>query len=348
MNWEKAGRVIATIGLIVLLILGAWGIIILAFSAPEFLDNLGARVGGFFGSDPSADSEQATSTPTTLPETLIASAATSSVVSGGSIALSWRSENTAGPRGYLLSYACQQGLSLEAPTASGQWRTVPCNTGFNYTNATVGTTLRANLSGATPRPATITVSAVSLASGTTTARETVSVMVTPRTVAKPASPTAAKPKPAAKKPAVNSYTSYTSYRSNSVGPDLMVRIESAGPGWVRFNIQNVGTKTVPAGWQFTAQIPYDQHQPYQYASPPQMALTPGSGVVSTLTWNAAASQPTYCTQQTPYAQGYGGSQYPNPYCPPSYPSTQSVSVTVDPYNRVTDYNRYNNTANASF
>ena len=110
---------------------------------------------------------------------------------------------------------------------------------------------------------------------------------------------------------------------------------------VRFEIKNVGTKTVPAGWQFTANLPL--YPPYLYTSPPQAAVTPGSGIVFTLGWSApnyGVPRDYVCTLQYP---NHDCSQIMQPY---KY-NSGILNITADPYGRVPDLNRSNNFVSTS-
>lgn len=363
---ERAGKLIATAGLIVLLILGAWGIIVLAFNAPEFLNNIERTISGFMGNN-AEEPEPPSNTPApTLPETLSVTAASNSIPSGQSVIISWNHQNAPSPRGFLITWKCAEGLTMEAPLADGTYRSVACNTAFNYTNAQSETTLRARLTGASPQTAVVEVSAISLATGSTTASASASITVQPSALA-PAKARSTTSGQAATKPAVTSYTTQPKKVgvSNPYGtPDLAVRIIAIGyidpqtgafvplpavygqnynmlrqyPSMaVRFEIKNVGTKTVPAGWQFTANIPLQP--PYLYTSAPQAAVTPGSGIVFTLGWNPLQNN---CHQYQTY-------QHYEPCTESIYPyqNQNIITITADPYGMLSDYNRGNNSASTS-
>jgi hypothetical protein len=305
--------------------------------------------------------------------------ASSTVTAGDPITVSWTNGNPGGPRGYLISYSCTDGISLDAPLPDHTYRKVPCNTGFNYTNAQSSVMLRTHLSGTAAKNVVVTVAAVSLATGSTTATASATVSIRPSAGAAPSpkpSTTTTKPKTTPAKVTSYSTPAPKGYVSNPYGyPDLAVRILAVGyidpqsgafvpvtNGYlpyattmaVQFSIQNVGSKTVNPGWNFSASVPAIDGltTPYTYNSVPEAALAPGQGIVFTLRWSAPtyAPQQVYCTQQTGYTQGYDVSQYPNPYCPqPAYPNVHgTVSVTADPYGNVPDANRYNNSASRSF
>ncbi len=375
MNWENAGRIIATIGLIILLILGAWGIIIIAFDASPFFSGIEGNISGLFGSGSTAPQSVSTTTPTaSLPESLTLSAASSTLLSGQPLSISWSDQNATGSRGFLISYSCTNDLTIQSPLPTGTYHTAVCNTNFNYTNAQSQTTLIPRLTGTQPAEASITVSAISLETGSTTASASVTVSISPTTAH------AASSQPSN----ISSYATAASggiYASNPYGtPNLAVRIVALGyidpqtgafipfqgaytpqaPSAtmaVQFDIKNIGTKSTPPGWQFTAALPV--YPAYTYPSNPEPALAPGSGIIFNLSWSLP--------QQNCYNNEYGadcaGCQQTYPYqyqpCPatgyPSYPPYQSypsygtgtLTITADPFDIVPDANRGNNVVSVS-
>src|SRR6185312_1211257 len=89
---DVALRAIAVLGLIAVLLLGAWGIIQLAVALPSLFSNLGS-VGS-----------------STQKETLVVSSI-ANISSGQTLQVSWDHKNSDGEHSYALSYACQSGVS---------------------------------------------------------------------------------------------------------------------------------------------------------------------------------------------------------------------------------------------
>ncbi len=156
--------------------------------------------------------------------------------------------------------------------------------------------------------------------------------------------------------------------------DLKVTILSVVPAGNRyvmqFMVENAGTNVAYSGWNFNAILPLNTQ--YTYQAPGQQALNPGDRIVYTLGFDRPYyNQPDVCTMQ-----------YPNPNCPwynnynnddcewndrrdrwecddnryysyNDYPyynnqniwaGNRTVTVTIDPYNRVLEGNEYNNSA----
>ncbi|HVZ76296.1 MAG TPA: hypothetical protein VG934_03470 [Candidatus Paceibacterota bacterium] len=319
-------RTVALIGLILVLLLGAWGIILLAFNLSSVVSTVGGSVVSLVtgnGSSAPAQESLAISTPT-------------AVTSGTPVTISWNHTNASGQYSYSLSYQCQSGLSLKAPTPAGQYQTVPCATPFNYVGATQSMTVIPAISGSAPVAASFVVSATKLDDGTVTASASTNVTVNPASAAPSqtgnsgSTSTGTASNGGTYIPAAHTTTLY-GY------PDLSVSIISvtqlptfAYPGrtQVQFQVSNVGTTIARAGWNFTAQLPLQA--PYnQYTSQTQQALYPGDKIVYTLTFDNQSSynQNQVCTLQYPnYNCNNGYNQYPYTY---------SQSQTY-PYN----YNQY--------
>jgi hypothetical protein len=343
---ENVLRIIAVIGLIALLVLGAWGIIQLAFFIPTFLSNL---AGG---------------TVTTQQKETLSVSIPVAVNADKAFTVAWTHKNFSGAQGYTLSYACADGLSVKAPLPNGSWQAVQCNTPFNYLNATNTTSLVASASGDKPVTAAITVTPTKLSSGAVGASASANTSVTP-----------AKKTVTTVKKASTTKTNYVAsgVRTNLYGsPDLIVRMVS-NPGVVyagtqvnlQFVVENVGTNVAPANWMFTANLPYQGG--YNYQSPAQQALYPGDKIVFTLGYVSSPNNSTQvCTTQYPnyncpqsysysydqntawsypYANLPGYTNYP---APTGYAGVQTASVTVDPFNQVLESNEVNNTASVSY
>jgi len=325
-------RAIAVIGLVAILLLGAWGIIQIAFALPGFLHTL-------FSSNAAPKVESVESLGVTLPQTL---------TSGQPFAVSWAHTNKEGEYGYQLSYSCATGLSLHAPTPSGGYQNVPCNTSFNFTGATETMQLTPTLSNKAEVQTTITIFATKLAEGVVTAVGSSTTTVVPATVI-PAATVIQKPTPAATKvaPAPKPTTTYVAANrtTNLYGsPDLAVSIlgtqQMSNRYTMQFIVTNVGTNVSAAGWILTAHLPLNPT--YTYTSPVQPGMYPGDKVIYTLTFDAPTTYGygyqniceylyTYCNTQNTY-NGY-----------PQY-NDRTVRITVDPQSYVADYNRTNNTA----
>jgi hypothetical protein len=341
---HPALRVLAVIILVLLLILGAWGIIVIFSWLP-----------GAFGGYHPTQNETATTTPATEH---LAVSAPSQIESGTSFTLAWNHQGGVGAYGYTISYSCgaENAVTIDAPLPTGSTKSVPCNTPFNYTNATSQINLTPHLASSAKQGASVqfTVAAVNLSNGTTTASGTAIASV------------AAAQKSSSSTQNTPSYTvskgSTKGYSSNPNGIiDLSVQIISLTPTSAQFKIANVGTKTAPYGWIFTAQLPTQNG--YSYTSPIQSSIAPGGYIINTLNWtnpttyqNCSNSYPyngyqyNYPYNNYPYNDyGYQYNQYSqNCYNNNGYSSyNHTFSVSVDPYSAIPDVNRYNNTVSAS-
>lgn len=361
---DSVVRAVALIGLLLVLLLGAWGVILLATNLPTIASNVGSSIVSLFTFSPSG------SLGSVSPVTITAPA---SAKSGTAFTVSWEGDNAANtPRVYSVSYACKSGLSIKAPTPNGSYQTAPCATPFNYVNAGSKMTLIAeNKSGAT-MDATIIVSAANANDNAVVASGSATVSITPvSTAAVKTTEPGVKYVPAA--------------RTTSLygAADLAVRILSInslssvqGRVAVQFEVENIGTNIAPAGWMFTANLPVGYA--YTYSSPTQQALYPGDKIVYTLGFNSTY-QNQYCTMQYPNQNcpWYQEPYQPYPYqgtcyrydgyqnlpvsCPsgvnPNYDyynsnnsnlggyySNRIVTIIVDPRNYIYDFNRGNNTA----
>ncbi len=358
---DNVMRVVAIIGLIAVLLLGAWGIIQLAFYIPTLF---------------SGSSSRAPSTATVVESVSVST--NSPVASGDALTVSWRGVGGNGARGYTVSYSCADGLSVTAPTPSGKTQDVPCDTPFNFTGANSSMALTPTLSGNKQAPVTFTVSAVDLVDNKVTA--------TGRAQSTVLSKTTTTTKPVATKTTTTKATYTTAPRVALYGyADLAVRVLSVTPSinlsTVQFEVSNIGTNLAPYGWSFTALLPIAQNsytnQPYSYQSGAQRALNPGDKIVYTLTFDSGAyNNNQLCTQQYPnncYPRYYSGTNcyfydgranYPAPCTSNTNPypyltaqtggytantyntnySNRIVNIQVDPYNQVAESNEANNTS----
>ncbi len=360
-------RAVTVIGLLAILLLGAWGIIQIAFVLPGF----------FSGGSNSAPAASLSSTPAATNSITVS--APSIVNSGQPFTLSWTPLSGAAQYAYSISYSCTSGLAIKAPLPTGATQSVPCNTPFNFTSATASTVLTPILSGTQQAGVTFTVAANNLATGAIAATGGASSTALPATVgtAHASATTVAHTQQAATAATIVTHTTAT--RAPLYGlPDLSVIIISATPnigGYsVQFAVQNLGTNVAPAGWTFNANIPLTTS--YVYQSQPQPALHPGDSIMYTLNFSMP-SRSTY-QQYTPYT-GYtnpcqtsytynGTYNYPdqtydcatnqqqqryiyqniyqpdqtNWYTNPT--ASRTFSVTVDPTSMLQESSKANNTA----
>ena len=359
---DSALRAVAIIGLIAILVLGAWGIIQIVVGLPDFFSGFGNS------STPRAQ---------TSAEHVTVSAPTL-VTSGQPFTLSWAHTNASGNYSFTFSYACADGLSFAAPVPTGQYQQVPCNTPFNYTNASGNVQLIPVLSNQTKQTNTsITVSATRLSDNTVSASGSTTLTVLPQASAKPAQPAASDTTATQTTPRPTSTYTPSGRTSNLYGtPDLSVRVLSAQPVAGRYSVQfevsNVGTNVAPYGWEFSAQLPLNP--PYTFVSQAQQKLYPGDKIVYTLGFDMPTNStqpynysypyaPTNCGYNQNYTYdgyynyptGYGYScTNPNPYQYPNYYGNaypfygaNTFSITVDSQNLLNDYNRGNNTASVT-
>ncbi len=316
--WDNVLRIVAVIGLLAVLLLGAWGIIQIAFLLPSFFGNLFHR------------------TPATQNESVSVSVP-AAVVAGTPFTLTWSHANKSGEYSYAVSYSCETNFAVAAPTPTGSWSQVPCNTPFNYTNASSSMSLIGLLATSTKsaKP-TFTVTATKLSTGAVTARGSAATTVSAPASASNTKTTTTKTKSTTK----SGGTYYASGRtSNLYGyPDLAVTIDSVnsvgGNATVVFTIKNVGTNVSPSNWTFNATIP--QNGTYVYPSAPQQALYPGDRIVYTLRYSETSG---YNGQQPCTGYGfpcaapttYGGPGSCNQYGPCTIPGYANYTITPNQY-----------------
>ena len=351
---DSALRAVAIIGLIAILVLGAWGIIQLVLGLPDFFNNLG---GGTSTNKPAAAEQVVISAP-------------SIVTAAQPFTLSWAHQNASGNYGFAISYSCASGLMIAAPIPTGQMQLVPCGTPFNFTNAKDSVQLIPVLpNNATQKQVTTTFTVVAnrLSDGLVTATGSSSVVtvlpqrnttgsVTPAPTPAPAStptpvPTPAPvvtptPTPAPSQPSA-SYTPSGRTTNLYGNPDLATRILSVTPMGarvsVKFEVTNLGTNVAPYGWEFQAQLPLNPV--YTYVSHAQQKLYPGDKIVYTLGFDAPNS-PAANWNGSNQNCGYVITQQWQGVNPNCNRGNTVFSVTADPQNLVIDGNRGNNTATA--
>ncbi|HVV39045.1 MAG TPA: hypothetical protein VHD31_01845 [Candidatus Paceibacterota bacterium] len=326
-------RTVALLGLLLVLLLGAWGIILLAFNLPTIAGSVGTNITSIF-----TGNTNNTDTTSTDGESLAVNAP-ASATSGQSFVLSWQSLNATDGRAYTISYACQTGLSVKAPTASGQYQAVSCNTPFNYTNASEQMSLVATVTGNTSAPAVFTVAARTLDNGTITASNSATVLVVRTT------PVVTQPAPTQTTPSTT-YIPATRPATLYGYADLAVRIISInslssyqGRTAVKFEITNLGTNVAQSGWSFDAVLPLTPS--YTYTAASQQALYPGDKIVYTMTFDRPVyNYNQYCTLQYPnynlptgqagcnngYNNGYPYQQYPYQQTCYTYNGYQNIPV----------------------
>lgn len=346
-------KAVAVLGLIAILLLGAWGIIQLAFALPSVLGNAGQSVASLF-----------TKTATPTKEAVTVSMPATSA-NGQSLTVSWTHANAdkTGQYSYAVSYACRAGLSLKAPLPNGSFEPVPCNTLFNYVNASQHMTLVPTVSGAS-QPLTLTVVATKLATNATSASGVATTNVTAGAVAQTgAKPAATKTTKSYSKSATTYYPAATRTTNLYGYADLAVRFTSVAPSYgttiIHFVIENTGTNVVPAGWTFNATLPINGS--YAFQSQPQQALYPGDKIAYSLSFAGTNPATAYPSPANPYGYGYASSGYNcngysctnNNYVTNGYPAqypynygyqTAVVTITADAQNYIPEYNKGNNTA----
>lgn len=356
-------RAVAVIGLIAILLLGAWGIIQLAVGLPDFFSNFGV------------------SKNTALMSENLRVAAPVSLNSDQSFPLTWVHANRTGAYSYSVSYACASGLMFASPVPTGALKLIPCDTNLNFVSATSSLTLTPVTSTTNTLSTTITVRSTRLSDNKVTATAT-----TPTIIVSPKS-SAAAVAPATK------HTSYTPthtqvvthaprrvstlYGTGNLTPQIVAATPLGGGRYqVQFSIQNSGTNMVPAGWMFSANLPTNPS--YTFSSVPQQRLLPGDSIVYTLAFEVTQiSTQTYnygrysnnsnCGYQQNYTYN-GYANYPtdpsyNPTCAPStylpnyYANTPNYynnsvggnlfTLTVDPQNIVLESSKTDNTASVT-
>jgi hypothetical protein len=352
-------RSIAVLGLIAVLLLGAWGIIQLAVAIPNFLGNIGSNASTLL-------------TNTSAQNETITVSAPASVTSGQTVQLSWDHKNidTSAQYSYTILYACQNGLTLKAPVPTGAYQNVPCNTPFNYVNATQHMIVVPTVSGNASVPVVFTITATKLSTGAITAQgsatvtvaiaavateEPASAAIQPITAATPNTGSTGSPQ-AAYYPAAPTQAALYGY------PDLAVRIISITPNGtlttVQFVIENDGTNIVNSGWTFNALLPINGS--YTFASQPQQTLYPGDKIVYNLSFSNSFGSTqyqngSYYTGPNGYnAGGYSCNGYnctpPNQNYRYNYANPYrvgTITITADPFNYVAELNKGNNTITAT-
>lgn len=317
---ENALRVVAVLGLIAILLLGAWGIIQLAFRLPGFIANFGKA------------KEAVT---VTLP---------AQTTSDKAATLSWKHTGYSGEYAYAVSYTCAEGLNLAVPVPTGAYQLVPCDTPFNYIGATSTMPVIPVLAAGTAKATTtISVAATKLSSGTVavrgSAKTTVSASTTPAVI--PTTPTTSlRPSTTGSSQARPSTTYVPSGRTTNLYglPDLSVQItqapQAAAVGSrisLQFVVSNIGTN-VASNWDLNAVLPYDPI--FVYPAGAQRTLYPGDKIIYTLGYDVVPAG-NYGYDYYSFSDNYYGGQ-------------AQATIEVDPMNAVGEASEYNNSANAVY
>ncbi len=301
-------RTIAIVGLIAVLVLGAWGIILLAFNLPSVFSNAGSYLSGAFTNN---DDDNNGNTPSS---TLVVTAP-QNVTSGNTFQLGWDHQGvSSNDYTYTLTYACESGLSIKAPRANGSYEVVNCDTPFNFVGASENMRLIPTLSSAGTKAAVITVTATDM-SGNPVAFSPAIVNVTRAAAAVPTTPSTPTNN--------NSSQTYVAAATQATqlygSADLATRIISVTPAQgyygnynnqtrrytMQFEISNVGTNVAQNGWNFNTLIPWTPNT-YTFTSQAQQTLYPGDKIVYTLGFDAYVDG-VVCTLQYP-----NNCQYQNP------------------------------------
>lgn len=312
---ENFLRVIAVIGLIAILLLGAWGIIQLAFYLPTFFGSLGK------------------------PKEFINITVPAQMTADKASVVSWNHGNKGSEQySYGIRYDCAVGASFATPVPNGEYKVVPCDQAFNFTNATSSVVVIPVLTGGSKQASTaFTVEATRKSDGIVTTRDTkrttlsVAATSTATSTIKPA-----ETKPAAKPASKPASTYVPSGRTTNLygAADLVIQVTQApqavGAGQrvtLQFVITNAGTNVAPAGWSFVATLPYNPI--YTYPAGGQQALYPGDKIIYTLSYDAVRTGDYYT-----YSQNYFGQA--------------QATIQVDPTNYVAEYNEQNNFASVTY
>ena len=372
-------RIIALIGLLLVLLLGAWGIILLALNLPSIASNVGNSIVSLFNYSGTGTPQGGESLSISAPE---------SVTSGSPFTLSWEHTNVpADAYAYALSYSCETGLTLRAQKQDGTYDTITCATPYTLATPNKQISLIANVTGTQPVSANFTVTSAKAVDGEVTATGTKSVTVNrttplngiPSTGNNTPAPSTPTPTPSTPSTPSQTYVPAQSQPARLYGnPDLAVTMSSVhslsshqGRVAVVFEIKNIGTNVAYAGWTLDAVLPYTPS--FTYTAVPQQALNPGDKIVYTLTFDRPIYQnpnpqypynynqvPATCYRYdgyqnipVPCTDADGNIIYTNPNyqgqatIPPQFHQNSKVTVIADPRNYLQESNVVNNTANIS-
>lgn len=254
--------------------------------------------------------------------------APASATSGDPVSISWK-YNPPAAGSYAFLYQCQKGLQFEtqnpAQSATSTYLGIPC--GIAYTVQSTNNSM----------------AVLPLLSGTTSVRDTLSIIFIPSATGAQAQGTAAITiNTATPAPSAPAKTAATVAPTSYAGPaDLSVRVINVGvidPSTglfvnraatspsdmvaVQFDIANIGGSS-SGSYYFTAQLPTAQS--YPYTSPLQTSLAPGSHIVNTLRFTDVAPGGGTFSVSINTSDANGGNNY------------ASISVPA-PYYSNTNYN----------
>lgn len=306
---STALKAISIVGFVAILIFGVWGLIQVARMVP----NLFSSIGG------AAVSLSSIFVPA---ERLEVSLETSNVISSVPFTISWDHTNKRGDGTYRLSYACRDGVTMQAPDERGAYQTVFCDTPFNLTNeeAAMKVVAFSDRNRFIDVPLKLVFTRLSdgeITASTETAitienkqYTTASLLTATSTASVPATPVPTTPAPSRiiRKAGVETRNVYSVTTTSRVSDpngrvDLSVQILETGAldpvtnvftrtaslrrgskGAVRFSVTNLGTKSAE-NWNFNAVVP--TFPMYIYASDMQPVLGPGDSVEYTLGFDQA-------------------------------------------------------------
>lgn len=302
-------KAISIVGFVAILLFGVWGLIQVARMVP----NLFSSIGG------AAVSLSSIFVPA---ERLEVSLETSNVTASEPFTISWEHTNKRGEGTYRLSYACRDGVTMQAPDDRGTYQTVFCETPFNLTKEETAMKVVAfsdrNRFIDVPLKLTFT----RLSDGEMTASTEVAITIENKqyqattlptatsttTVVVPATPVAKPPSRIIRKAGIETRNVYTVTNTARVSDpngrvDLSVQILQTGAldpvtdvftqtasirrgtkGAVRFQVTNLGTKSAE-NWNFNAVVP--TFPMYIYSSDMQQVLGPGDSIEFTLGFDQA-------------------------------------------------------------
>ena len=305
-------RAVAVVGLVAVLLVGAWGIIQIAFYIPTLFDTTTSTTITQTTQTNTLSTTVSTSTATQLPlvpETL-SLMAPNIITSGQAFLLLWNHQGETGAYAYQVSYSCAANLSAKTLVPTGTYKEVACNTPFDFIDATSSMPLALIVVGQKQATTSLVIFAQRLADGTVTAVASSTTVVLPALHASAATPTntSATTTTAKATPVTTAKPATSSKRASLSGfPDFTVQILSVTPTsantnsalgpvhyTAQFVIQNIGTNVTPANWAFDAIIPLNS--PYTYHSPMQQKLYPGDKIVYTLGFDIPLNNNQYFAQ----------------------------------------------------
>ena len=288
---STVGNIIAVIGFVIVIAIGIWGAVAAVRLAPRMFENIAATFRG---------------------ESAIEVALPSSVKSGEPFDLSWSDKSRKNGL-YTLSYACVPGFSLDAPTPTGDFELMPCNTSYAITASETSVRLIPKLSGVKRADVPFTISHLTTSSEKQAEGTAVISVVNPAPVVKQPEPTpkittpAPTPKPIGKPDLLARVIAIgviDPYSGQFISKNVFGSYETVT---VKFDVVNTGTG--PSGtWTFSTSLP--TRVPTGYVPPMQSSI--GAGAKTELTLNF------------------------------SQPISGTLLISIDPSNVISETNEYNN------